>query len=81
MYIWSYIVYFIYLKSFFGVLVIVCILGLGLYELCNVINIIFLRIMMLLFSGIVLSIIIILYGVCVLKLKWILINKILFLKR
>ena len=43
-------------KKLFGVLAIACILGLGLYELCNVINITSSRIMTLLFSGIALSI-------------------------
>ncbi|WP_336967197.1 polysaccharide biosynthesis C-terminal domain-containing protein, partial [Bacillus cereus] len=81
LYIRSYIAYSIHLKSFFGVLAIACILGLGLYELCNVINITSSRIMTLLFSGIALSITTILYGVCALKLKWISINKIPFLKR
>ena len=77
LYIRSYIAYSIHLKAF-GVLAIACILGLGLYELCNVINITSSRIMTLLFSGIALSITTILYGVCALKLKWISINKIPF---
>ncbi|EEK52177.1 Polysaccharide biosynthesis protein [Bacillus cereus ATCC 10876] len=81
LYIRSYIAYSIHLKSFFGVLAIACILGLGLYELCNVIDVTTSRIMTLLFSGIALSITTILYGVCALKLKWISINKIPFLKR
>ena len=78
LYIRSYIAYSIHLKSFFGVLAIACILGLGLYELCNVIDVTTSRIMTLLFSGIALSITTILYGVCALKLKWISINKIPF---
>ncbi|PGS88456.1 polysaccharide biosynthesis protein, partial [Bacillus anthracis] len=63
LYIRSYIAYSIHLKSFFGVLAIACILGLGLYELCNVIDVTSSRIMTLLFSGIALSITTILYGV------------------
>ncbi len=81
LYIRSYIAYSIHFKSFFGVLAIACIFGLGLYELCNVIDVTSSRIMTLLFSGIALSITAILYGVCALKLKWISIKKIPFLKR
>ncbi|MBE5107946.1 polysaccharide biosynthesis protein [Bacillus thuringiensis] len=81
LYIRKSLVYSIHFKSFFGVLGIACVFGVGLYELSTIIDVTSSRIMTLLLSGIALTITTMLYGVCALKFKWISKKQIPFLKR